>query len=130
MNAENKQERRSTSELEELKKSWSRDPIWDIEDTKGFEAHREELLEHRRRVEAEQEQALMTAWLAVQAGRTTQVWAVALGGAAASGLSPADAIGYADAVVMLMAEQERHAGELHRKNSEREAREATKVPEV
>jgi len=31
-------------EIEKLKESWLHDPCWDIEDTEGFEEHREELL--------------------------------------------------------------------------------------
>jgi hypothetical protein len=31
-------------ELESLKRDWLNDPCWDIEDTEGFEDHREELL--------------------------------------------------------------------------------------
>ena len=31
-------------EIEKLKESWLKDPCWVIEDTKGFEEHREELL--------------------------------------------------------------------------------------
>ena len=31
-------------EIEKLKESWLEDPCWDIEDTQGFEEHREELL--------------------------------------------------------------------------------------
>ena len=31
-------------EIEKLKESWLNDPCWDIEDTEGFEEHREELL--------------------------------------------------------------------------------------
>lgn len=35
---------RTRDEIEELKRQWLRDPMaWDIEDTEGFEAHREEL---------------------------------------------------------------------------------------
>jgi len=41
-------------ELNQLKESWKRDPIWDIEDTCGFEEHHDELLEWRRQYEAEQ----------------------------------------------------------------------------
>lgn len=37
--------------LEELKANWLRDPIWDIEDTAGFEAHYQELLVFRLRHE-------------------------------------------------------------------------------
>lgn len=36
---------KTPEEVEELKKQWRHDPIWDIEDTEGFEAHRQELLE-------------------------------------------------------------------------------------
>lgn len=32
-------------EIEELKREWCADPIWDIESTGGFEAHYEELRE-------------------------------------------------------------------------------------
>lgn len=31
-------------EIEKLKESWLKDPHWEIEDTEGFEEHREELL--------------------------------------------------------------------------------------
>lgn len=34
---------KSRKEIEKLKKDWLCDPIWDIEDTEGFEDHREEL---------------------------------------------------------------------------------------
>lgn len=37
--------------VEELKRQWLGDPCWDIEDTEGFEAHRDELLAFRREVE-------------------------------------------------------------------------------
>ena len=32
------------NELEALKRSWERDPCWDLEDSDGFEEYREELL--------------------------------------------------------------------------------------
>lgn len=35
---------RTPEEIEALKKNWLQDPCWDIEDTEGFEAHRDELL--------------------------------------------------------------------------------------
>ena len=38
------QDLRTLREVDDLKRSWSRDPHWDIETTEGFEAHREELL--------------------------------------------------------------------------------------
>ena len=34
---------RSREEIEELKREWIKDPLWDIEDTEGFEAHVDEL---------------------------------------------------------------------------------------
>ena len=33
----------SREEVEDLKRQWYRDPAWDIEETEGFEAHRDEL---------------------------------------------------------------------------------------
>lgn len=38
---------RTPQEIEDLKADWKRDPIWDIEEAEGFEAHREELLAYR-----------------------------------------------------------------------------------
>lgn len=38
---------KTTEELEKLKKDWSSDPYWDIENTNGFEEYKEELLEYR-----------------------------------------------------------------------------------
>lgn len=34
---------KTKQEIEDLKENWLHDPCWDIEDTEGFEAHREEL---------------------------------------------------------------------------------------
>lgn len=34
---------KTTEEIEHLKECWESDPCWDIEDTEGFEDHREEL---------------------------------------------------------------------------------------
>jgi hypothetical protein len=34
---------KTREEIEQLKKSWAADPIWDIEDSEGFEEHRDEL---------------------------------------------------------------------------------------
>jgi len=39
-------------EIQALKQSWLEDPWWDIEDTEGFEAHREILAEFRQNQEA------------------------------------------------------------------------------
>src|SRR6185436_19521180 len=36
---------KTREEIEKLKKDWASDPIWDLEDTEGFEAHRDELKE-------------------------------------------------------------------------------------
>ena len=45
------QDLKTPQEIQDLKDNWLADPCWDIEDTEGFEAHREELLafhnEHR-----------------------------------------------------------------------------------
>ena len=43
-------------DVEELKHKWQCDPEWDIEETKGFEAFRDELTTFRRTCEAEWEQ--------------------------------------------------------------------------
>lgn len=50
-------EKRSDQEIFVLKGQWEDDPCWDIEDTEGFEAHREELLSYRKEREARWEQA-------------------------------------------------------------------------
>jgi hypothetical protein len=42
-------------EIEQLKANWLGGPCWDIEDTEGFEAHREELLAFRKEQEAKWE---------------------------------------------------------------------------
>jgi hypothetical protein len=49
---------RSPKEIEDLKRQWRSDPIWDIEDSEGFEAHREELAAYRAQCEAEWSQAV------------------------------------------------------------------------
>lgn len=38
---------KSREEIEELKKQWLADGVWDIENTEGFEAHKDELLNFR-----------------------------------------------------------------------------------
>lgn len=42
----------SPEEIQELKDNWRRDPCWDIEDTEGFEEHREELLAYSLEMKA------------------------------------------------------------------------------
>lgn len=44
---------KTPEEIEELKRQWQRDGSWDIEDTEGFEGHRDELSAWRTGVEAE-----------------------------------------------------------------------------
>lgn len=34
---------RTQAEIDQLKHEWQRDPCWDLADTEGFEAHRDEL---------------------------------------------------------------------------------------
>ena len=42
---------KTANEIAELKRGWSADPCWDIEDTEGFEAHRDELKTFRLETE-------------------------------------------------------------------------------
>lgn len=44
---------KTADEIENLKRQWMADNIWDIENTEGFEAHRAELLAFRLATEAE-----------------------------------------------------------------------------
>jgi hypothetical protein len=44
---------RTQADLAALKNNWMSDACWDIEDTEGFEDHREELLEFRLKIEGE-----------------------------------------------------------------------------
>ncbi len=39
-------DQRTPEDIQALKDNWYKDPIFDIEDTEGFEAHREELLRY------------------------------------------------------------------------------------
>jgi len=39
---------KTREEVEALKLNWQKDPIWDIEDTEGFEEYREELIEFHK----------------------------------------------------------------------------------
>lgn len=41
------------AEIEKLKNAWHKDPCWDIEETEGFEAHRKELYQFRKKTEKE-----------------------------------------------------------------------------
>jgi len=50
--------KKTRSEIEELKSGWLLDPIWDIEDTEGFEAYHDELLDFRLEIEAEAQREL------------------------------------------------------------------------
>lgn len=43
---------KSYYEVRELKANWKSDPIWDIENTEGFEDHKQELLAFRLAMEA------------------------------------------------------------------------------
>jgi len=49
---------KTAQEIEQLKSEWLSDPLWDIEDTPGFEEHRAELIAYRLKVEAEARQAI------------------------------------------------------------------------
>jgi hypothetical protein len=49
--------RKTEAEVEALKALWREDPRWDLETTKGFEAHRVELRAFRLGVEAYREAA-------------------------------------------------------------------------
>jgi len=43
---------KSRDEIKKLKKSWTSNPCWDIEDTEGFEEHKGELRKYRFAMEA------------------------------------------------------------------------------
>ncbi len=47
---------KTLAEVEALKREWAADPIWDIEDTEGFEEYRDELLTFRQQKEKEWEE--------------------------------------------------------------------------
>ena len=48
---------RTQEEIQDLKRQWRNGPIWDIYETEGFEAHREELEIYQTSVEKEWEEA-------------------------------------------------------------------------
>jgi len=50
--------KKTKEDIEQLKEDWSSDLGWDIEDTDGFEEHKEELLAYRRQSEEERESQL------------------------------------------------------------------------
>lgn len=45
--------KKTTQEIQALKENWKKDPCWDIENTEGFQEHREELIEYRMQMQAE-----------------------------------------------------------------------------
>ncbi len=45
---------KAREDVEQLKKSWKYDPLWDIECTEGFEEYYDELLAYRNEIEAEE----------------------------------------------------------------------------
>lgn len=45
---------KTAQEIQNLKDNWTSDPCWDIEDTTGFEAHRNELRDWRINLEEQQ----------------------------------------------------------------------------
>lgn len=81
--------------LDELKAQWLRDPSFDLEDTPGFEAHRDELLEFKRRVEAERQRAAQHEELKRQQ-RALGVFDFPVEVKTISGVSGLDADKYAD----------------------------------
>jgi MFS superfamily sulfate permease-like transporter len=42
---------KTLEEIQELKIAWRNDPVWDIEDTEGFEDYYDELLAYRKKVQ-------------------------------------------------------------------------------
>lgn len=42
---------KSHKEIEHLKRNWKDDPCWDLAETEGFEAHREELEQYQKEME-------------------------------------------------------------------------------
>lgn len=48
---------KTQQELDDLKQNWIKDPHWDIEDTDGFQEHREELLAWRKDLAEKHEMA-------------------------------------------------------------------------
>lgn len=48
---------KTRQEINDLKHGWNADPCWDIEDTEGFENHKDELLIHRLKMEKQWNEA-------------------------------------------------------------------------
>lgn len=48
---------KTQADIDDLKRQWRSDPCWDIEDTEGFEGHREELTAYHQQCDAEWEAA-------------------------------------------------------------------------
>jgi len=44
---------KTREDIENLKMNWQKDPIWDIEDTEGFEEYKDELLAYKKECEKE-----------------------------------------------------------------------------
>nr|WP_320022073.1 hypothetical protein [uncultured Draconibacterium sp.] len=44
---------KTQEEIDRLKQDWQHDPCWDIEETEGFEEHKDELLRYRKKCEKE-----------------------------------------------------------------------------
>jgi hypothetical protein len=44
---------KTVEEIDALKLNWIKDPCWDIEETEGFEEHKDELLTFRQKIEKE-----------------------------------------------------------------------------
>lgn len=60
---------KTREEIEALKRNWAEDSCWDLEDTEGFEDHREELTAFRLQKEVEWKQQELQEYLAAQAER-------------------------------------------------------------
>lgn len=45
------QQQPTREQVENLMAQWDADPVWDLEDTSGYEAYRDELREHQERME-------------------------------------------------------------------------------
>lgn len=62
MNTQN-YEIRTAEEIAALKRGWKADPCWDIEDTEGFEAHRDELTAYHLECRAQWDKAREDSYL-------------------------------------------------------------------
>lgn len=57
---------KTREEVEELKRQWKKDPTWDIYETEGFEAYRDELVAYQTQMENE--------WTAAYTTKVNQDW--------------------------------------------------------